>query len=207
MLKADGRVLPLTARVIDTLLYFVQHRGELLDKATLMTAVWPNVIVEENNFSQSISILRRVLGDTRDEHRFIVTVPNRGYRFVAEVSTETNLPAPAHPGAGSSARPRLPARVLAGIAAGGALLLVIGYGLWNRALPTIPEETHTRDNTSVVVASPRTIAVLPFADMSPKHDQEYFADGLSEELSDRLSRVPGLRVIGRTSAFLVQGQE
>src|ERR1700730_15487279 len=85
MLKADGRVLPLTAKAFDTLLYFVQHRGEPLDKATLMKAIWPNVVVEENNLNQNISVLRRLLADSRDEHRFIVTVPGRGYRFVADV--------------------------------------------------------------------------------------------------------------------------
>ncbi len=85
LLKADGRVLPLTGRAFDTLLLFVQHRGELLDKNLLMAAVWPNVVVEENNLTQSISAIRRVLGDSRDEHRFIVTVPGRGYRFVLPV--------------------------------------------------------------------------------------------------------------------------
>jgi TolB-like protein len=61
------------------------------------------------------------------------------------------------------------------------------------------------DKTSVVVSVP-TIAVLAFADMSPNKDQEYFADGLSEELSDHLSRLPGLRVIGRSSAFSFKGK-
>jgi TolB-like protein/DNA-binding winged helix-turn-helix (wHTH) protein len=216
MLNADGRVLPLATRVIDTLLYFVQHRGELLDKATLMTAIWPNVIVEENNLNQSICVLRRVLGDTRDEHRFIVTVPNRGYRFVADVTTETNPEArsgeaestgddaPSDPPPASPlARARLRAWSFAAVAGG---VLLFGYFAWNRAVPTVAEETRVQDNTSVVGAGPRTIAVLPFADMSPNHDQEYFADGLSEELSDRLSQLPGLHVIGRTSAFSFKGK-
>lgn len=233
MLKVDGRVLPLTARVIDTLLYFVQHRGELLDKGTLMMAIWPNVIVEENNLNQSISVLRRVLGDTRDEHRFIVTVPNRGYRFVADVTTETNPPSRPRETEGvgaipvaipectpssiaNGASPHLPgpppvsahlhAGRVAAAAGGSVLFLMFGYILWNRAVPTARDKTHTQDNAQLVVAAPRTIAVLPFADMSPNHDQEYFADGLSEELSDRLSRVPGLRVIGRTSAFSFKGK-
>ena len=223
VLKADGRVLPLTARVIDTLLYFVQHRGELLDKATLMAAIWPNVIVEENNLNQAISILRRVLGDTRDEHRFIVTVPNRGYRFVAEVTTETNRRAdsvsasdetkstsdgaPPDLSTSPSPRPRWHAWSLATAAAGGGvLILVFGYVLSNRTVPADAEKIHAQDNMSLVVAAPRTIAVLPFADMSASHDQEYFADGLSEELADRLSQLPGLHVIGRTSAFSFKGK-
>jgi TolB-like protein len=81
----DGQPISLPARVFETLLYLVEHRGELLDKSTLMKAVWPNVVVEENSLNQNISTLRRVLGENPGEHRFIVTVPGRGYRFVASV--------------------------------------------------------------------------------------------------------------------------
>jgi TolB-like protein len=81
---ADGPVA-LPPRVFDTLLYFVERPGELVSKTALMGAIWPNVVVEENSLNQSISALRRVLGETPAEHRFIVTAPGRGYRFVATV--------------------------------------------------------------------------------------------------------------------------
>lgn len=87
VLKSGARALPLTARAFDTLLYLVEHPGRLLSKATLMSAIWPDVVVEENSLNQNISLLRRVLGDSPGEYRFIVTVPGRGYRFVAEVRT------------------------------------------------------------------------------------------------------------------------
>ena len=82
---ADGQPVPLKSRVFDVLLHLVEHRGQLLEKQTLLDAVWPHVIVEENNLSQAISTLRAVFGETRGEHRFIVTEPGRGYRFVARV--------------------------------------------------------------------------------------------------------------------------
>ncbi|WP_129777077.1 winged helix-turn-helix domain-containing protein [Peristeroidobacter soli] len=85
--KRGDRALPLTARAFDTLLYLVEHPGKLLSKATLLGAIWPNVVVEENSLNQNISLLRRVLGEHPGEYRFIVTVPGRGYRFVAEVRT------------------------------------------------------------------------------------------------------------------------
>ncbi len=87
LLRSRGHSEPirLTSRAFDTLLYLIEHRGELIDKAALMKAIWPNVIVEENNLSQNISTLRRVLGESASQHRFIVTVPGRGYRFVADV--------------------------------------------------------------------------------------------------------------------------
>ncbi len=87
LLKSDGRALPLSSRAFEALLFFLEHRGQLLDKSTLMKAIWPNAVVEENNLNQHVSTLRRVLGESRDDHRFIVTVPGRGYRFVAEVTT------------------------------------------------------------------------------------------------------------------------
>ncbi|HEY4904051.1 MAG TPA: tetratricopeptide repeat protein [Candidatus Sulfotelmatobacter sp.] len=81
----DGRVVPLTPKVYDTLFYLVEHPEAVLDKNTLMKAIWPDTVVEENNLSQNISILRRVLGGERAAHVYIVTVPGCGYRFVAPV--------------------------------------------------------------------------------------------------------------------------
>src|ERR1043166_8820498 len=83
--RLDGTTVPLTPRVFETLLYLVEHRDAVLDKERLMEAVWPDSIVEENNLTQHISTLRRVFGETPGSHLYIVTVPGRGYRFVAEV--------------------------------------------------------------------------------------------------------------------------
>lgn len=91
LLKSGARPLPLTSRAFDTLLYLVEHPGKLLSKAALMSAIWPDVVVEENNLNQNISLLRRVLGECPGEYRFIITVPGRGYRFVAEVRTINEL--------------------------------------------------------------------------------------------------------------------
>lgn len=85
LMGLDGRPLPLTPKAFDTLLYLVQHADAVLEKETLMNAIWPDTAVEENNLNQSISALRRALGGNRNDHRYIVTVPGRGYRFVAPV--------------------------------------------------------------------------------------------------------------------------
>jgi len=81
----------------------LQHPGELLDKSTLIAAVWPNVVVEENNLNQVISALRRALGDGSGGRRFIVTVPGRGYQFVAQavrtLSDSCTAPSAMRPGA------------------------------------------------------------------------------------------------------------
>jgi DNA-binding winged helix-turn-helix (wHTH) protein/Tfp pilus assembly protein PilF len=85
LLGRDGRPLPLTPKAFDTLIYLIQNSDVVLGKETLMRAIWGDTVVEENNLNQCISALRRVLGEKRAEHRYIVTVPGRGYRFVAPV--------------------------------------------------------------------------------------------------------------------------
>ena len=85
LLSRDGVPVPLTPKAFDTLLLFVRHAGDLLDKARLMSALWPDTTVEENNLNQNVSALRRALGDARGESRYIATVPGRGYCFTAEV--------------------------------------------------------------------------------------------------------------------------
>jgi DNA-binding winged helix-turn-helix (wHTH) protein/tetratricopeptide (TPR) repeat protein len=87
LLKRGGEAVPLTPKVFDTLLYLIEERGTVLTKDELMAAIWPDTVVEENNLGQNISKLRGVLGESRGEHRYILTVPGRGYRFVADVKT------------------------------------------------------------------------------------------------------------------------
>src|SRR5215468_5243137 len=84
--RLDGTLVPLTPRVFDTLLYMVEHHDSVMDKERIMEAVWPDSIVEENNLAQAIWKLRQVFGETPGSHSYIVTVPGRGYRFVADVN-------------------------------------------------------------------------------------------------------------------------
>ncbi len=85
VLLEGGKVIPLTPKVFDTLLYMLEHAGETFSKEALMRAVWPDTIVEENNLNQNISTLRRLLGEKRGENRYIATIPGRGYQFTATV--------------------------------------------------------------------------------------------------------------------------
>jgi len=85
VLLREGEVVPLKAKAFDTLLVLVQHHGEVLEKDDLMERLWPDSDVEESNLPQHISALRKTLGESPNERRYIVTVPGRGYRFAAEV--------------------------------------------------------------------------------------------------------------------------
>ena len=88
-LSAHGIPISLGQRAFDILLVLVSRHGHLVTKDELMDEVWPGVIVEENNIQVHISALRKVLGTDGDPKRYLVTVPGRGYRFVAPVNTES----------------------------------------------------------------------------------------------------------------------
>ena len=84
LLWRDGKVVPLTPKVFNTLLVLLQSPGRILTKEELMQRVWPDTAVEESNLARNVSTLRRSLGQQRDEHPFIETIPWRGYRFTAQ---------------------------------------------------------------------------------------------------------------------------
>ncbi len=86
LLLRDDESVPITSKVFDTLLVLVEHSGEVLQKDQLMKALWPDTCVEENNLTQHVSMLRKALGERASDHRYIVTVPGRGYKFAADVS-------------------------------------------------------------------------------------------------------------------------
>ena len=92
----DGRPVALTAKAFDTLLCLVRDRDRVVPKDELMARVWPGRVVEENNLAQTVSALRRALGDNLREEHYIVTVRGLGYQFVADVSNEDEAPAGTH---------------------------------------------------------------------------------------------------------------
>jgi DNA-binding winged helix-turn-helix (wHTH) protein len=85
LLLRNGNSVAVTPKVFDTLLYLLQHQGEIVEKSDLMRAIWPDTAVEENNLSQNISTLRHILGENRGANLYIATVPGKGYRFTAAV--------------------------------------------------------------------------------------------------------------------------
>src|SRR5215813_9115365 len=85
VLKRDGRIVPLTPKVFETLLLLVKNHGSVVTKQTILETLWPDVFVEESNITFNITMLRKALGDTKRSSLYIETVPRRGYRFKGEV--------------------------------------------------------------------------------------------------------------------------
>jgi TolB-like protein/DNA-binding winged helix-turn-helix (wHTH) protein/tetratricopeptide (TPR) repeat protein len=189
-----GQPVDLTPKAFCVLLYLVEHAGRLVEKSTLIDAVWPDVVVEEGNLTQTVHVLRRALGEQPDDHRFIVTVPGRGYRFVAVVQTLRD-PAPAPgPGQNQPVATRSSHRRVALVAGALLTVAVIAAGLF-------AAQRYREANRPTSAGRSNSIAVLPFENMSPTGDTAYFADGRSEEVLNLLAQIPELRVIARTSSF------
>src|SRR5690348_6661578 len=100
ILVRDGEVVPLTPKTFQILLVLLRRGQEVVTKDELMQAVWPDTFVEEANLSRNIFMLRKALGETPQDHRYIVTVPGRGYRFAEDVKLvagpELNIVAASH---------------------------------------------------------------------------------------------------------------
>ena len=218
--RLDGTTVPLTPRVFETLLYMVEHHDTVLDKERLMAAVWPDSIVEENNLSQNISTLRRIFGETPGSHSYIVTVPGRGYRFVAEVSDRTgngSANVNGEQGTGPTlaenrteavtvnGRQRLPGKTggtlavaVLGVIALTAAFLARGPSVrWPEKykIAKAPPAPSSGTMTDIV----RSIAVLPFENLSGNPENAYFTDGIQEEILMRLAKIADLKVVSRTS--------
>lgn len=93
LLFCEGRPVPVTPKAFDILLGLVQSGGRIISKDELMTTVWPNCFVEEGNLAQNIFLLRRILGERKNEHKFIITIPGVGYRFAPFVRQTSADPA------------------------------------------------------------------------------------------------------------------
>jgi TolB-like protein/DNA-binding winged helix-turn-helix (wHTH) protein/Tfp pilus assembly protein PilF len=197
--RASGEAIPLPPKVLDTLLYFVQRPGELLDKRRLLEAIWPHVVVEENSLNQAISQLRRVLGERPEDHRFIVTEPGRGFRFVARVGiAEQKAASEPLQSSGAGADPprapvanRLAVRFYWTAAAALVVALVLALGAAWR---------YSADGDAPL---PKSIAVLPFENLSADPDDAFFSAGLHGEILNQLSKISSLNVIGQPSMLRV----
>jgi TolB-like protein/DNA-binding winged helix-turn-helix (wHTH) protein len=226
--RLDGTPVPLTSRVFDTLLYMVRHHDAVLDKERIMEAVWPDSIVEENNLAQAISKLRQVFGETPGSHSYIVTIPGRGYRFVAKVNerpttamtVESQIPSPNSPDAAdtavttevgdstiprfavSDAQRRLPARTRWLYVAGFLAVAILGIAVLFVVRHRAPNSSAGAGTAKSVPMPVKSIAVLPFDNLSDEKQNAYFTAGVQDEITSNLARIADLKVISRTSANL-----
>ncbi len=180
-----GEPVPLAGKTFDLLQILVENAGHLNSRDTLIEALWPTTIVEENSLSWYVSALRKALGDEGKTPRYIETVRGQGYRFIAPVTTD-ELPRQ------SASPPASPARRQRTVLAGGgllALLVIAGLLAWYALRPS-PRRPPP---------AARSIAVLPFENLSANPANAYFAAGIQDTILTKLSGIADLHVISRTS--------
>lgn len=186
----DGEAIALTSRVFDTLLYLVRHHHRVIGKDELMREIWPDTFVEENNLNKNISILRRLLGETKDEHRFIVTIAGRGYEFVADVEEPENESPDARASEPSIPVPQsrtLPSGRMRPLSLGLALVTTLLIGL---AIAAILWRAGRRPADAPM----RTLAVLPFQSLAADERDESLELGMADALINEISATEGIIV-------------
>jgi len=210
-ISRPGETARLEARASRLLLYLAERQGQVVSIDELLTQVWPGVTVSSDSVYQAVTSLRRQLGDDPRKSAYIATVPRLGYRMVATVAAISSAspdsapassdpaPAPGHVSNRALFR-RRPIAVAAAVAVGVAVfvLFMLNSGTANR---------HRSASAASVAQPAKSLAVLPFLDLTEGMKEEEFADGMTEELIDKLSKIPGLRVPAPTSSFYFKGKQ
>jgi DNA-binding winged helix-turn-helix (wHTH) protein/TolB-like protein/Flp pilus assembly protein TadD len=213
-----GATLPLSGRAYDVLAYLVENRARVVDKDEIMRAVWPRVIVEENNLNQAIYNLRKALGDSRESPRFIVTVAGRGYQFIADVRLESAAAPAAAP---ADSRPAdSDAAPVSSTSPPGDVAVVAASESKSLDGPSVPAHVGTPAAASfsrrwfLAAAAaagvagtawllreragthglPSSVAVLPFKPLIESDANAAIEFGITESLINRLGALPGVVV-------------
>ncbi|HEY2457790.1 MAG TPA: winged helix-turn-helix domain-containing protein [Candidatus Acidoferrum sp.] len=197
----------------DMLRYLVENPGRLVTQDELLEKLWPETYVNPELIRKYILDIRKILGDRPDKPEFIETVTKRGYRFIAPVIDETaaeprDWPTPQETEGKITEEKAGPdtARSELKSASGKRMLLKLAIVAALAVAAATAIGGHLRSSRMNAPLNNTSIAVLPFADLSPGKDQEYFSDGLSEQLINDLAKVSGLKVVGRSSAFQFKGK-
>jgi TolB-like protein/DNA-binding winged helix-turn-helix (wHTH) protein/Tfp pilus assembly protein PilF len=204
-ISRGGITTKLEPRTMRLLVCLAERAGQVVSVEQLLNLVWKDVIVSPDSVYQVVASLRRILGDDPKGPKYIANVARRGYRLVAAIQLPTTVAvAPEIPS--RPPEPKVGKFAAFAICAAAVILfalLAVQVG-WQRksglAAVEVVAPLSQADND-------KSVAVLPFLDMSEKKDQEYFADGMSEELITALSRVPVLRIPARTSSFYFKGKQ
>jgi len=196
-----GEIAKLEPKVMAVLVYLADRPGEVVTRTELEAAVWAGTVVTYDALVATIQKLRKVFGDDAKNPRVIETVSKKGYRLIAAVdmvgasaasvtpASEAVLPRPVPLGVSRFFR-----FVLVALA-----LTLVGALIWvERSVP--PNEE------AITIDEPKTVAVLPFDNLSDDIDQDYFADGITDDLITSLAQLSDLFVIARDSTFIYKGQ-
>ena len=215
LLWRNGDRVPVAPKGFDVLAYLVEHAGRVVTQDEMLEALWSETYVNPEVLRKYILEIRKALGDRPDKPEFIETLPKRGYRFIAPVTDESGIELADLP-TSLATEEHAAKEMVEAEATPLDLESSSGKGrLWKLAIILLLSVVaaamgvYFRPGKGAANASSlnnTSIAVLPFADMSLAKDQEYFSDGLAEQLINDLAKVSGLQVVGRSSSFQFKGK-
>ncbi len=193
-LRRSGIRLPVQGRPLQVLTLLLRTPGQLVTSEQLRKELWPaDTFVDfEHGVRNAVARLRAILGDTADRPRYIETLPRRGYRFIGAVTEPAAEPVPAAP-ASPPGPPRNHWRIV--LVAFACLVALAGAATW----------TYTRLSAHPASSRIKSLAVLPLENLSGDPAQEYFADGITDELITTLAKINSVKVISRTSVVQYKG--
>ncbi len=180
-LSRDGQTVRVEPRTMRLLMRLAAHAGRVVEVQQLLDEVWPNVVVTQGSVYQAIAQLRQILGDDSEHPVYIENLPRRGYRLIAPVAPWGTTSGAMQPMPVTPALPQVTPR---------------SVGAEQQFTARAPAA-----NLVNVPGLDKSIAVLPFTNLSSDRENEYFGDGLAEEILNALSQIPELHVAARSSAF------
>lgn len=204
-LRLNGEALHVEPQTFDFLLFLIENNDRVVTREEIVDKVWQGRIISDTTISSCVKAARKTLGDDGEHQNFIKTTRGRGFQFVKEVrklndpffSNETSV---ANNIQSALNRQSLVYVVIAG------LLFIIGLLLYNQFETEPIGNGNPPGQISTLPEGPYAIAVMPFVDLSANGNQEYFGDGISEEILNVLTAVDDLDVTSRTTAFSLKGQ-
>jgi TolB-like protein/DNA-binding winged helix-turn-helix (wHTH) protein/Tfp pilus assembly protein PilF len=214
-LRKQGLKLKLAGQPFDVLAMLVERPGEIVTREEIEKKLWPaDTFVDfDHSLNTAVNKIREALGDSADTPRYVETVPRRGYRFIAPVESLTPGPSPrgrgwfrwVGPGEGAHFGMRRIALAAGAIVVALVLLIALNVaGLRDRIVGAGLVSARGRPQ-GAPLPKIESIAVLPLENLSRDPEQEYFADGMTEELITNLGKIGALRVISRTTAMHYKG--
>lgn len=215
----DDEPLKLSGKPLLLLRALMERPKLLVTKEELITLVWDSRAVSDSVITTAVKELRIAVGDDARNPEVIETAHGRGYRFLMDVTRQAEEAEAASPsGKTSSDAPDQPSSALGWVAAAGGLFVLVLFGVAFLVITAEDQQTASDlaatpaatpvtavEPPPVSEADPKSIAVLPFIDLSADGDQDWFTDGLSEELIHSLARTPDLRVTSRSTSFQYKG--
>jgi len=209
-LRRDGKAIPVEPQVFGVLKHLIENRDQVVSKEELIDAIWEGRIVSDSALSKRISDVRHAVDDTGEAQTVIRTVPRRGFRFVADLSgadadsasgMESAKPAPAlrvYPDSISIAAARRWRISL--VAAAVVVIIAGGLAWWQPWIARL--DPALLERMAYSLPDKPSIAVLPFANLSDDPVQDVLSNGISENITTALSRIPDIFVIARTSTLI-----